>query len=111
TEGRADCHRRTGEMTRTLNGGDGNPLDLQWSPDGAWLARGGPYGLYLWDMSSDATTPARVFNEHMPPFVRMAWTPDGQYLISVDFEGSLYRWNVETGCVEAAYLKEWTPGS
>jgi WD40 repeat protein len=99
----------TGEITRTLNGGDGNPLDLQWSPDGAWLARGTPHGLYLWDMTSDDTTSARVFDEHMPPFVRMAWTPDSKALISVDFEGSLYRWDVETGCVEAALLKIWEP--
>lgn len=101
----------TGELTRTLNGGDGNPLDLQWSPDGAWLARGTQRGLFLWDMTRDDTTPARSFAEHMPPFVRMAWTPDSQGIISVDFEGSLYRWDVATGCVEAAYLKDWTPGS
>jgi WD40 repeat protein len=100
----------TGDITRTLNGADGNPLDLQWSPDGAWMARGTQLGLFLWDMNSDATTPVRSFDEHMPPFVRMIWTPDSQSLISVDFEGSLYRWNVETGCVEAAFLKEWKPG-
>jgi WD40 repeat protein len=100
----------TGEIIRTLNGSDGSPLDLQWSPDGELLARGTRHGLYLWDMSSDNTSPALSFAENMPPFVRMAWTPDSQSLISVDFEGSLYRWDVETGCVEVAYLKEWKLG-
>ena len=101
----------TREIAQTLNGSTGNPFDLQWSPDGAWLVRGTPHGLYLWDMSSDDSTPNRAFKEHMPPFVCMAWMPDSQSLISVDFEGSLYRWSVETGCVQAAFLKEWKPGS
>ena len=33
----------------------------------------------------------------MPRFVRMAWLPDSQHLISVDYEGSLYRWDVKGG--------------
>jgi WD40 repeat protein len=99
----------TESITRTLDGFDGNPFDMRWSPDGSLLARGTQNGLYLWDMTSNNTQPVRVFNENMPPFVRMTWLPDSQHLISVDFEGSIYRWDVETGCVEAAVLKEWQP--
>jgi WD40 repeat protein len=100
----------TGEIVRTLSYDQGNTLDIQWSPDGAWMARGIQRGVYLWDMTSEATAPVRAFDEQMPPFVRMAWLPDSQHLISVDFEGSLYRWDVETGCVEAAVLNEWRLG-
>jgi WD40 repeat protein len=100
----------SGEITQTLNGSKGNGLEVHWSPDGRLMARGTPWGLFLWDMTSGSTTPFRIFDEKMPAFVRMAWLPDSQHLISVDFEGSLYRWDVETGCVEAALLKFWRPG-
>ena len=94
------------EDSRNLNRGMGRLFDIAWSPDGKWLVRGTQNGVYLWDMTSDSTTPARAFDENVPPFVRVAWLPDSQHLISVDFEGSIYRWDVETGCVEAAVLKE-----
>jgi WD40 repeat protein len=106
-----DLHNNS--ISQTLLGSEGNGTDLQWSTDGRLLARGTVYGLYLWDMTSDSTTPARSFNirdENVPPFVRIAWLPDSEHLISVDFEGSIYRWDIETGCVEAALLKEWSPG-
>ncbi len=94
------------DMIKTLTGSTGNVYDIQWSPDGKWLARGTQNGLYLWDMTGDNTIPVRAFDENMPPFVRIAWLPDSQHLISVDFERAIYRWNVETGCVEAAVLNE-----
>jgi WD40 repeat protein len=100
----------TREITKILDGSTGNPFEVHWSPDGRLIARGTQKGLFLWDMTSGSTTPFRVFDENMPAFVRMAWLPDSQHLISVDFEGSLYRWDVETGCVEAALLKFWKPG-
>jgi WD40 repeat protein len=94
---------------KTLSNAIGPVLDIQWSPDGRWLAQAGQLGMSLWDMTSDNTEPTRSFDENVPPFARIAWLPDSQHLISVDFEGSIYRWDVETGCVEAAVLKEWQP--
>jgi WD40 repeat protein len=99
----------TERVIRILEGSKGNPFDVQWSPDGSRLARGTQNGLYLWDMTSNDTEPFRAFEENVPPFVRIAWLPDSQHLISVDFEGSIYRWDIETGCVEVAVLKEWQP--
>ncbi len=98
------------EEDRTLNNAIGPVMDIQWSSDGRWLAQAGQFGMSLWDMTSNSTTPAHTFDENVPPFVRIAWLPDSQHLISVDFEGSIYRWDIETGCVEAAVLKDWTSG-
>lgn len=96
------------EIERVLEGSDENEYDLQWSPDGRWLARGSSRGLYVWDMTSENTQPALVFDEHMPPFVRLAWLPNNQHLISVDYNGSIYKWDVETGCVLASHLVDWS---
>jgi WD40 repeat protein len=97
------------EVVQTLDGSTGNVFEVQWSLDGTLLARGTQSGLFLWDMTSESTKPIRAFDENMPPFVRIAWLPDSQHLISVDFEGSIYRWDIETGCVEAAVLNEGQP--
>lgn len=98
------------EEDRTLNNVIGPVMDIQWSSDGRWLAQAGQFGMSLWDMTSDNPEPARTFDENVPPFVRIAWLPDSQHLISVDLEGSIYRWDIETGCVEAAVLNDWTSG-
>lgn len=39
------------------------------------------------------------FEEKMPPFISIAWMPDSKSLFSVDFQGTIYRWDIETGCM------------
>ncbi len=98
----------TGELLRTLQGSTGRPFDVRWSPDGHTIARATSTGFFLWDVTRDDDQPSRSFVEDVPPFMRMAWSPDSQFLFSVDLDGSIYKWDIETGCVVAAALTDWS---
>lgn len=104
---RSDIHildLSTESIVNTLDGSKGNPFDLQWSPNGDYLARGTQTGLYIWDMRNNITLEPTQYDEKIPEFIRIAWMPDGKSLFSVIFNGSIYKWDIANGCVLASLM-------
>lgn len=66
--------------SRTLST-HGAPHDLQFSPDGRWLAAGSWFRLELWDVASGALR--AIPTEHNGLLASIAFSPDGRYLASV----------------------------
>lgn len=91
-------------LSATPNTMYGNKLDMQWSPNGELLALGTGSGLIVWEMSSGSYQPIYVYGEQVPGFYELAWSPDSRSVFSADFYGSIYKWDVETGCVLASHL-------
>jgi len=74
---------------------------LAWSPDGEILAVGSDW-IDLWDIEEQ--TILRTLADHAGFVYDIEWLPDGEHLISRAITSAIYRWDVETGCVEASLL-------
>ncbi len=75
-------------------------LDIDWSPDGQFLAAGSSGGqIMLWQV---APFPSRsTLGGHSEGVQGVAWSPDGQFLASAGNDGRIGLWNSTTGaCIE-----------
>jgi serine/threonine protein kinase/WD40 repeat protein len=66
--------------------------EATFSPDGRWLAAGGPAALWLWEWQSDAGPSAPFQSED----ARAVFTPDSSELFAF-WERELARWRIEPG--------------
>lgn len=69
--------------------------DLEYSPNGKWLASTGYGEIKLWDASKGAEIRAWKFDRGDSP--RIAFSPDGRRLAAIDSDRLLRVWNLETG--------------
>jgi WD40 repeat protein len=70
--------------------------DLEFSPDGRWLATAeGDRTIKLWDLETE--TLAQTFEGHAGRVIAIAFSPDGRRLASSDEEGDVRLWEVAGG--------------
>ena len=72
------------------------PLAAAVSPDGAWLATGGPDGAVLLWRTSDGR-PVRRLDGHSDVVSGLAFSDDGLRLASASYDGTVRVWLVENG--------------
>jgi WD40 repeat protein len=71
-------------------------FDVQWQPDGQFLAAGGLIGnIYLLD--PEQRRPMRVLAGHYGAVVSLGFHPDGSLLVSGSWDGTLRLWHVNSG--------------
>ena len=76
----------------------GPVTDLAWSPNGLTLATAGTDGVWVYDMTTNDLTPRQIAADAT---AAIAFAPDGRTLFAVSPAGSLTRWSVETGDLQA----------
>lgn len=84
----------TGEVLAELNGHDGLPLTLTWSPDGSRLLAGcSEQDAYVWDMES--TEPIATLKGHGAEVVRSAF-PRHDVAATYSWDGTTRLWDLQT---------------
>nr|VFJ73302.1 MAG: WD40 repeat [Candidatus Kentron sp. FW] len=97
----------SGELLRTLRGqmgagDDGKLFAGALSPDGRWLAVGGKTGnpndrwIRLIDLEAPPDTPLRLLKGHTNVILGLAFSPDGQRLLSGSADKTARLWDVST---------------
>ncbi len=71
-------------------------LDLEYSPDGRWLASAGRDGT-IRILDAQAESLARILFGHVGSISSLAWSPDGKYLASASEDRTLRFWDVAAG--------------
>jgi len=72
------------------------PYGLSWSPDGRWLASGGvppDSSVRLWDTAS--SKPGPVFQGHRGTVSSIAFSPDGERLVSASHDQTVRFWSID----------------
>jgi WD40 repeat protein len=70
---------------------------LAWSADETRLAVGGESGtVRVWDVSQGTSTLIKQFSSHKAGVTALAWSPNGETLVSLSEEGTLGLWNSKT---------------
>ena len=70
--------------------------DLEYSPDGRWLASAGRDGT-IRILDAQAESLARILCGHVGSISSLAWSPDGKYLASASEDRTLRFWDVAAG--------------
>jgi WD40 repeat protein len=94
---------RTGRLIRSLSSTNVfGPTDLQWSPDSQRLAVGldNNLGAQIWSLTS-----SKMLLSYRPPsqLRTLAWSPDGQFIVSGDVNGTIQVWNARNGTRVTTY--------
>jgi len=94
----------TWSLRATLLGHCGRVTSLAWSPDGAQLATGsagrGRDQLFIWDVASGQRL--RVLDDPNQFVYGVAWSANGEYLVSAGNDGVLRWWETHSGrCIMA----------
>jgi len=76
--------------------GRGQINDLVWSPDGRLLAAAGPLGVWLYDPSMLNSAP-RFLDGHTRAVLRVAFSQDGNMILSASQDGTVKQWDAATG--------------
>lgn len=84
----------TGVQELRLQAGGTLAWQMAFSPDDRTLAATGEYGgeLYLWSLDQ-AALHATLGGHAAGVVLALAWWPDGSRLITIGFDGELYRWD------------------
>ncbi|MBK8988004.1 MAG: SMEK domain-containing protein [Chloroflexi bacterium] len=84
---------RFADLTDLQIGEMGEVLDVEWNPNGRWLASTSDNtNLYLWD--SETWEQKILFKSNNGPVVNVQWSGDGRYLIALTETGNLNLWRV-----------------
>ena len=85
----------SGELIGTLEGHEDIISGLDFSQDGKWLASGSSSRMYIWDMSTIGVNPAPVvILESESGVYDLAFSPDGEKLVSSHIDGALRLWEL-----------------
>lgn len=97
SDGRAEIHRVTdGELVFRLTGHTAPVNQIQYSPDGKWIATASDdQTIRLWDARNGQ--PSTTLTGHTARVTQIAFSPDGQRLVSGADDNSIRRWNVADG--------------
>ena len=75
--------------------GNGRAYNVEYSGDGMRLAVASSIGVWIYD--ANTLRPLSLLTKHKAPVVRLAFSPDGRILISVDSPGTMHLWDTQTG--------------
>jgi len=98
---------RSAEPLPLLGGATYNRTSLRFSPDGSWLATDDLGGVVLWNMAGARSI---VLGRQAPPWVTVAFTPDGD-LLSASNEGVLRLWALSPAAVDGVRELWSRPGA
>jgi WD40 repeat protein len=76
--------------------GRGKINDLAWSPEGDLLAAASPLGIWLYDPAA-LTSPPRLLEGHARDVLSVAFSPDGETILSGSQDGTVKVWDIKTG--------------
>jgi WD40 repeat protein/serine/threonine protein kinase len=79
---------------RVLRGASDQLVGVAFSPDGRWVAGGGPHEVLLWPAAGGAP---RKLGEHRDAVYRLVFDPDGQRVYSASGDGSVRAWPLGAG--------------
>lgn len=88
---------KTLAATREFNGHNSTIHDVQFSSDGAFLASAGGFdhSVRVWSLETNGCE--HIFDTHADAVVCLDISPDGKTIISGDYDGSVYLWDLESG--------------
>ncbi len=97
SDGRAEIHRvPDGELVFRLTGHTAPVNQIQYSPDGAWIATtSDDQTIRLWDARNGQ--PSIILTGHTARITQIAFSPDGLWLVSGADDNSIRRWNLADG--------------
>jgi serine/threonine protein kinase/WD40 repeat protein len=98
----------TMRVVGTLASGDIRASAIAFSPDGKWLATGGPNdAIQIWDVAERRL--ARLLRGHRGRITGLAFAPDGHSLASTAMDGGVHLWSLaaEAGPTQAANGLLW----
>ncbi|MDE0315422.1 MAG: T9SS type A sorting domain-containing protein [Candidatus Poribacteria bacterium] len=75
--------------------GKGTIQEIQYSPDGTQLAVASSIGIWIYDAQTGEELD--LLSGHPDKVERVAFSPDGNILASVGWEGTIFLWDVSTG--------------
>jgi small GTP-binding protein len=84
----------TGKHIKTMNG-RGHIPSISWSPNGQFASATPNGAVLLWDTSSG--TQVQVLNGHESGVYSVAWSPDGQRLVSGSYDTNIVVWDAGSG--------------
>ncbi len=68
-----------------------------YSPDGKYIATGGPLGAFLWNVENDTPQLRHWLRGHSDWVVALEFSPDGKQLVTGSQDRTAILWDVETG--------------
>ncbi len=94
-------------------------FDLAFSPDAKMLVSGHVDGaLRIWEIPGNlqkvedfgVLTPQKIIKKHTNVVSSVAYSPDGKYIASVDFDGNKFLWDIKRGKVKKKFPLMETSG-
>ncbi|HKY55836.1 MAG TPA: WD40 repeat domain-containing protein, partial [Anaerolineales bacterium] len=84
----------SGKKLRSFHDPAGWVRNVTWSPDGKEIASGGQNEIKIWDVQTGEQVRTLPVNTQVSG---LAWSPDGNMLASISYEGTTTLWDSSTG--------------